>query len=89
MLVIQVVADSDINPAFNGAVRLHDVETGQQRRLTVNQRLLTRYREKVEAYFSELETYCLRRNIEYLRVVTTVPFEDVVLRYLRRGLYLS
>ena len=88
-LVIQVVADSDINPAFNGAVRLHDVETGQQRRLTVNQRLLTRYREKVAAYFSDIETYCLRRNIEYLRVVTTVPFEDVVLRYLRRGLYLS
>ena len=88
-LVIQVVAESDINPDFNGAVRLQDVETGQQRRLTVNQRLLTRYREKVAAYFSDIETYCLRRNIEYLRVVTTVPFEDVVLRYLRRGLYLS
>ena len=88
-LVVQVVAESEINPAFNGAVRLHDVETGQQRRLTVNQRLLARYREKVAAYFSDIETYCLRRNIEYLRVVTTVPFEDVVLRYLRRGLYLS
>lgn len=88
-LVIQVVAESEINPAFNGAVRLHDVETGQQRRLTVNQRLLDRYREKVAAYFDEIETYCLRRNIEYLRVVTTVPFEDVVLRYLRRGLYVS
>ena len=88
-LVIQVVAESEINPAFNGAVRLHDVETGQQRRLTVNQRLLARYREKVAAYFSDIEAYCLRRNIEYLRVVTTVPFEDVVLRYLRRGLYLS
>ena len=89
VLVIQVVADAEINPDFNGAVRLHDVETGQQRRLTVNQRLLSRYREKVAAYFSEVETYCLRRNIEYLRVVTTAPFEDVVLRYLRRGLYLS
>jgi uncharacterized protein (DUF58 family) len=88
-LVIQVVAESEINPTFNGAVRLHDVETGRQRRLTVNQRLLARYREKVAAYFSGIETYCLRRNIEYLRVVTTVPFEDVVLRYLRRGLYLS
>lgn len=88
-LVIQVVAESEINPTFNGAVRLHDVETGQQRRLTVNQRLLTRYREKVAAYFAGIETYCLRRNIEYLRVVTTVPFEDIVLRYLRRGLYLS
>ena len=87
-LVIQVVAESEINPAFNGAVRLHDVETGQQRRLTVNQRLLDRYREKVAAYFADIEAYCLRRNIEYLRVVTTVPFEDVVLRYLRRGLYL-
>jgi len=88
-LVIQVVAESEVNPAFNGAVRLHDVETGQQRRLTVNQRLLARYREKLAAYFDGIETYCLRRNIEYLRVVTTVPFEDVVLRYLRRGLYLS
>jgi uncharacterized protein (DUF58 family) len=88
-LVIQVVAESDVNPTFSGAVRLHDVETGQQRRLTVSQRLLARYRDKVAAYFDGIETYCLRRNIEYLRVVTTVPFEDVVLRYLRRGLYLS
>ncbi len=88
-LVIQVVAESEINPTFSGAVRLHDVETGQQRRLTVNQRLLARYREKVAAYVAGIETYCLRRNIEYLRVVTTVPFEDVVLRYLRRGLYFS
>ena len=89
VLVIQVVAESDVDPPFNGALRLHDVETGRQRRLTVNQRLLSRYREKVAAYFGGIETYCLSRNIEYLRVLTTVPFEDVVLRYLRRGLYLS
>jgi hypothetical protein len=26
-----------------------------------------------------------RQNIEYIRVTTEIPFEDVVLRYLRLG----
>ena len=88
VLVIQLVDETEINPPFEGALRLHDIESAQQRRLTVNRRLLDLYRQKVVDYFTQIETFCAKRNIEYLRASTTIPFEDVILRYLRRGFYL-
>ena len=89
VLVIQLVDETEINPPFEGALRLHDIESAQQRRLTVNRRMLELYRQKVVDYFTQIETFCAKRNIEYLRASTTVPFEDVILRYLRRGFYLQ
>ena len=68
---------------------MHDIESTQQRRLTVNRRLLDLYHEKIAEYFKQIEAFCLKRNIEYLRASTVIPFEDLVLRYLRRGFYLN
>jgi uncharacterized protein (DUF58 family) len=88
VLVIQLVDETELNPPFEGALRLHDIESTQQRRLTVNRRMLEMYHQKVVDYFHQIETFCAKRNIEYLRASTTVPFEDLILRYLRRGFYL-
>jgi hypothetical protein len=88
VLVIQLVDETELNPPFEGALRLHDIESTQQRRLTVTRRLLEMYHQKVVDYFHQIETFCAKRNIEYLRASTTVPFEDLILRYLRRGFYL-
>ena len=89
VLLIQLVDDAEVRPQFDGALRLHDIEGTQQRRLTVNRRLLDLYQHKVQAYFTDIETFCAKRNIEYLRANTVVPFEDLILRYLRRGVYLQ
>ncbi len=88
VLLLQLVDETEVNPPYDGALRLHDVEGRQQRKLTVNRRMLDLYRQKVAEYFAAIETFCLKRNIEYLRASTVVPFEDLVLRYLRRGFYL-
>jgi hypothetical protein len=32
-----------------------------------------------------MEETCLRNQVEYLRAATSIPFEDLVLRYLRAG----
>ena len=82
------VDEAEINPQFR-RLRLHDIESTQQRRLTVNRRMLALYRQKIAAYFErQIETFCAKRNIEYLRASTVIPFEDLVLQYLRRGFYL-
>jgi uncharacterized protein (DUF58 family) len=89
VLLIQLIDDAEVRPQLDGALRLHDIESTQQRRLTVNRRLLDLYQHKIQAYFTEIETFCAKRNIEYLRASTVVPFEDLILRYLRRGVYLQ
>ncbi len=88
VLLVQLVAEAELQPQFDGALRLHDIESGQQQRLTVNRRMLELYRQKLAEYFAEIELFCMQRNIEYLRASTAVPFEDLVLQYLRRGFYL-
>jgi uncharacterized protein (DUF58 family) len=88
VLLLQLVDEAEMNPQLEGALRLHDIESTQQRKLTVNRRMLELYRQKVTEYFEHIEAFCLKRNIEYLRASTLVPFEDLVLRYLRRGFYL-
>ncbi len=88
VLLVQLVAEAELQPQLDGALRLHDIESGQQQRLTVNRRMLELYRQKLAEYFAEIELFCMQRNIEYLRASTTVPFEDLVLQYLRRGFYL-
>src|ERR671939_248308 len=39
VLVIHLVDETEVNPPFEGALRLHDIESVQQRRLTVNRRM--------------------------------------------------
>ena len=42
--------------------------------------MLALYRQKIAAYFEQIETFCAKRNIEYLRASTVIPFEDLVLQ---------
>lgn len=89
VLLLHIVDDTEINPQLEGAVRLHDIESDQQRKMTINRRLLDLYHQKMTEYFARVEAFCMKRNIEYLRTSTVIPFEDLVLRYLRRGFYLN
>ena len=46
---------------------------------------LEAYARARDAFLSGLEEFCLRHQIDYVRATTTVPFEDLILRYLRLG----
>jgi hypothetical protein len=35
-----------------------------------------------------VERFCRQRSVEYLRASTAIPFEDLVLKYLRQGVHL-
>jgi len=64
-----------------------DVEDQDQAEVTVRRALLNRYKQNLQAYCSTLKQYCSRRGINYLFTSTEVPFDQLVLNYLRsRGL---
>ncbi|MGO9310499.1 MAG: DUF58 domain-containing protein [Spirochaetia bacterium] len=88
VVLVQVLDSEEISPGTEGALRLSDMETGQTLSLVVDRSLRTAYRASVAAFFREVEDFCLKNRIEYLRTATVVPFEDVVLRYLRQGAHL-
>ncbi len=55
---------------------------------TVDRDLRRLYQLRLERQLRELERFCRRRGVEYLRASTAIGFEDVVLKYLRHGAHL-
>ena len=83
--VVQLLAEEEIDPPLDGALRLVDAETGGELDATVDGALRALYRGQLDAHLAGIEQLCRARAVEYLRASTAVAFEDVVLKYLRRG----
>lgn len=88
VVALQLLGEDEIDPPLEGALRLVDAENGDELRVTVDRELRAAYRRRLGQALDAIETHCRRRGIEYLRASTAIPFEDVVLRYLRQGAFL-
>jgi uncharacterized protein (DUF58 family) len=88
VVVIQLLEESEIDPPLEGALRMVDVETGDELEATVDDDLRRLYQNRLERYLQDVERFCRQLSVEYLRASTAIPFEDVVLKYLRQGVHL-
>jgi uncharacterized protein (DUF58 family) len=84
---IQILCQEEIEPEIVGDLKLVDVEDEDVAEITVSGPLLKRYKQNLAAYRAALQEFCARRGIAYLFTSNQVPFERLVLTYLRqRGL---
>jgi uncharacterized protein (DUF58 family) len=87
---LQLLAPQELDPAKGGIVgdlRLRDVEDGQTTEVSISPALLKRYRANLKAFCQDLRQVCVRRDIVHLLTDTAVPFDKMVLKFLReRGL---
>jgi uncharacterized protein (DUF58 family) len=84
---IQILSQEEIEPEIVGDLKLVDVEDEDVAEITVSAPLLKRYKQNLAAYRAALNEFCSRRGIAYLFTSNQVPFERLVLTYLRqRGL---
>jgi uncharacterized protein (DUF58 family) len=88
VMVIQLLAESEIEPPLDGPLRMVDAERGDEFDVTVDEELRRLYRYRLEGHLQAVQRLCRRRAVEYLCASTAVAFEDVVLKYLRRGAHL-
>jgi uncharacterized protein (DUF58 family) len=87
LYVIQILSAEEIDPPLVGDLKLTDVEDGDEAEVTVSAPLLKRYKETLAAYRGRLADFCTRRGVNYLFTSNQVPFDRLVLGYLRqRGL---
>jgi uncharacterized protein (DUF58 family) len=85
--VIQVLSQEEIEPEIVGDLKLVDVEDDDVAEITVSGPLLKRYKQNLAAYRAALNDFCVKRGIAYLFTSNQVPFDRLVLTYLRqRGL---
>src|SRR5262245_32638609 len=85
--VIHILSQEEIEPEVVGDLKLVDIEDEDVAEVTVSGPLLKRYKQNLAAYRAALHEFCTRRGITYLFTSNQVPFERLVLSYLRqRGL---
>src|SRR6266852_1751810 len=85
--VIQVLSQEEIEPEIVGDLKLVDIEDEDVAEITVSAPLLKRYKQNLAAYRAALHEFCTRRGVSYLFTSNQVPFDRLVLTYLRqRGL---
>jgi uncharacterized protein (DUF58 family) len=84
VVIIHILSDEDLLPDFSGPVRLRDSETGSVIDLTFNKEILKEYKIGLDNYLHKTEKLCLKKNIEYIRVASSTPFEDLILKYMRQ-----
>ncbi len=87
VMLIQVMAEDELDPRFKGPFRLIDGETEDETELNVEPETVDEYKRRLGIFFGEIEEFCLSHDIEYLRTTNRIPFEDVVFSYLRRGVF--
>jgi uncharacterized protein (DUF58 family) len=84
---VQILSQEEIEPDVVGDLRLTDVEDDDVAEITVTGPLLKRYKQNLAAFRGALQEFCTRRGVAYLFTSNQVPFERLILTYLRqRGL---
>ena len=83
--MIQIVDPSEVRPPLHGDVRLVDEETGEAREVTVTPRVLERFARAHAEYRAGIERFCAEKQVTFHAVETSTPFDEAILRILRRG----
>ena len=88
IILLHILSENEINPDLNGNLKIVDSETGKAVIMTVDKRTREIYRRQLAYYLKEMEDFSLKHGLEYMRVSVSIPFDEVILKYLRQGMYL-
>lgn len=89
LFLIQVLDRAEKEPDLRGDLKLVDVETDEFREVSMSERLMEIYRRNFSEHCAKIESFCTRRGIGFIQTTTEIPFEDIILRYLRMGRLLA
>jgi len=83
--VFHVLAPEELNPEFLGDWRVVDSETGATQEVSISRGQMKKYQQTVNAFCQRLKEYCTHRGMNYLFTSTGEPFEDLMLKYIRKA----
>jgi len=87
LFAIQILSPQEIDPDLQGDLKLKDLEDGDLAEVSITQPLIKQYKANLNAYCLGLKEYLTRRGATYLFTSTAIPFDTLILNYLReRGL---
>jgi len=86
--VLHIIDPKEAHPKLKGDVRIYDCETGEEREITVTQKMLEKMERAWSEYQGEIERFCTTHQVPYFPADVEVSFDELVLRVFRRGGFL-
>lgn len=84
VFVFHVLSPQEIRPEVTGDLRLVDIENEEAAEITVSRPLLDAYQRSLDRFRGGIQHQCRRSGMHYVFAPTDVPFDQLVLGYLRR-----
>src|SRR5207248_2084044 len=75
--LIHVFDRAELQPEFLGDLKLVDAETGEVREITISPSLLRDYQRAVDTFCGNLQHFCRRYGVDYIRTTTDTPFKHL------------
>ena len=89
VFVVHIASESDREPGAMGEVRFVDAETGELQDVDVTPALSRAYGDAWQAHAEDLEKFCGRYALGYVRADAEVPFDEIILKTFRKGRFLA
>ena len=81
--VLHTLSDEELDPQFAGDLRLVDIENNRKQDVSLDEASFRRYRQRLEAFTTDLETTTRRRGGRSMLINTGKPIEQLMLKDLR------
>jgi uncharacterized protein (DUF58 family) len=81
--VLHVLAREELRPSVAGDLELVDAESGEVREVSIDTETLRAYDARLTAFLGGIESFCRSNEINYVRMPTEVPLDDLLLRRLK------
>ncbi len=83
IVLIHLLSMAEVEPSIHGDIRLIDVETGSEEEMTLDSATLARYRRRLISWQAEIAAFAAGRNIHYVPVISSFPWEKLILQTMR------
>ncbi len=83
VMLVQVLSPEDVDPLFNGRMRLVDIEAEdpldeRNLKLRVTRSHLAAYREALNDFIGDIKGFCSSRGVDFFSVVSDEPVEKLL-----------
>jgi hypothetical protein len=83
--LVQVLADEEVHPAYDGDYALEDAESGAVVEVTIDSRAIDAYLERLHALFAGLRALAKKHRATYVRTTTSEPAIAAIRRFVARA----
>lgn len=85
VIVLHLLAREELDPDIGGELRLQDIESKAELPMNVDESARRAFVERVRTFQDDLEAFCQKRGMRYLRLASDTPLNEMITGALQEG----